>query len=66
MMENDAKYCRAQAAKCKRLANLTSAQDVRAFLLEKGRDWLKAADTLERGEPNQDERTGNIAGRATH
>ncbi len=65
-MENDAEYCRAQATKCKRLANLISTEDVRAFLLEKGRDWLKMAGTLARGDPNQDERSRNIAGSAAH
>jgi hypothetical protein len=47
-MEDDAEYCRAQAEKCKHLANLISAENVRAFLLEKGRDWLQMADTHDR------------------
>ena len=65
-MENDAEYCRTQATKCKRLAHLISTEDVRAFLLEKERDWLKMADTLESGDPNQDERSRDIAGSAAH
>jgi hypothetical protein len=47
-MEDDAEYCRAQAEKCKHLANLISAENVKAFLLERRRDWLKMADAHER------------------
>jgi hypothetical protein len=45
---DDAEYCRLQAEKCKHLANLISAEDVKAFLLEKGREWLRMADTHDR------------------
>jgi hypothetical protein len=47
-MENDADYCRAQAQTCMGLANLISAEDVRAYLFEKGRGWLRMADSHDR------------------
>jgi hypothetical protein len=43
-MEHDAEYCRLQAEKCKHLANLISVENVREFLLEKGREWLRMAE----------------------
>jgi len=48
-MENDADYCRAQAQTCVGLANLISAEDVRACLLEKGGsgfEWLISMTAL--------------------
>jgi hypothetical protein len=45
---DDAQYCRLQAEKCKHLANFISAEDAKAFLLEKGREWLRMADTHDR------------------
>ena len=47
-MENDADYCRAQAQTCMGLANLINAEDVRAYLLEKGREWLRMGDKHDR------------------
>jgi hypothetical protein len=47
-MENDAAYCRAQAEKCKHIANMISVENVREFLLEKRREWLRMADTHDR------------------
>jgi hypothetical protein len=49
-MENDAQFLRAQARKCRWLADRVNARDVVETLMEMARDYDARADRLDGGE----------------